>query len=198
MIAALLLMLSISIGAQPARDAFDEAWRLVGEGRFAAALDAARAEPQSLSGARARLFVSHQAGDLRGALEAGRAGLARFPEDAWMLDQTAYVALSLHAGEFGAELAHRLAGAALAPGLSPEESQRYAARAERHAKEAAQILESSRARDAALAAARGVVAAVVVAGLAFLGWCAFAPAGQSKSSTPRAPSGSIKVGGGAP
>jgi len=80
----------------------------VGEGRFAAALEAARGDPSPLDRAQAELYVLHQGGALEAALEVGLAGLAGFPEDPWLLDRSAYLALSLGDGGLADELYGRL------------------------------------------------------------------------------------------
>ena len=64
-------------------------------GDFQAALAAAEAEPDPVRRAEASLYVRHQAGDLDGALAIGLHGAELAPWDEWLLDRTAFVALSL-------------------------------------------------------------------------------------------------------
>lgn len=82
--------------------------RLVGEGSFAAALAAAQAEEEPLARAQAELYVLHQGGSLPRALRVGLGGLEGHPDDTWLLDQTAYLALSLGIGSLAEELYLRL------------------------------------------------------------------------------------------
>src|SRR5437762_8534190 len=64
-------------------------------GDFQGALAAAEAEPDPLRRAEASLYVRHQAGDLDGALAIGLHGAEMAPRNEWLLDRTAFVALSL-------------------------------------------------------------------------------------------------------
>jgi hypothetical protein len=67
----------------------------VRDGDFLGALASAEAEVDPVRRAEGVLYVRHQAGDLDGALEAGVRGAAIAPGDEWLLDRTAYVALTL-------------------------------------------------------------------------------------------------------
>jgi len=82
--------------------------RLVGEGKYQAALAAAQAESQPLARAQAELYVLHQGGSLPRALRVGLDGLEANPADTWLLDQTAYLALSLGLGSLAESLYLRL------------------------------------------------------------------------------------------
>lgn len=108
MIGALCLVVLLAGGAPAQEVGLDAAIRLVREGDFQAALVAARGETRSLERAQALLHVLHQAGALEEALAAGREGLEHHPEDAWLLDRSAYIALSLGVGDLSRELARRL------------------------------------------------------------------------------------------
>jgi hypothetical protein len=71
-------------------------------------LKAARAEVDPLVRAQAELHVLHHGGRLDSALQAGLSGLRAAPEDPWLLEQSAYIALSLGAGELAMDLGQRL------------------------------------------------------------------------------------------
>jgi len=88
--------------------ALQAAVRLTGEARFAEAVEAARAGAEPLQRAQGELYAFHRAGALEEALAAGLRGLDESPDDAWTLEQTAYVALSLGAGELAVRLVERL------------------------------------------------------------------------------------------
>ncbi len=104
-------------GLSPAQEsALQAAVRLTGEARFAEAVEVARAGDDPLQRAQGELYVLHRAGALEEALAAGLRGLDEAPDDAWTLEHTAYVALSLGAGDLAVRLdwmrveATRLAG----------------------------------------------------------------------------------------
>lgn len=160
-LALLLLLCSAPASAQ----GLQEAWRLVGEGRFAAALEASQGELDPLARAQARTFVLHQAGDLRGALSAALAGLERSPTDPWLLDQGAYLAISLRSAELARELCARLGRAAESGTLAPEEVERYRRRAAELGLEAEKLLALEAGREAALLRARGTVGAGLLLGV---------------------------------
>lgn len=157
----LLLPCSAPAGAQ----GLNEAWRLVGEGRFATALEVAEGERDPLARAQARTLVLHHAGDLRGALAAVRDGLALAPADAWLLDQGAYLAISLRSGELARELCARLERAADSGLLAEGEAERYRRRAAELRPEAEKLLALESQRAAALARARWTVGAGLLLGL---------------------------------
>ncbi len=106
--AATLLCLAAALGAprlaQAHEGGLQAAVRLVGEGDYPAALEAASAESEPLARAQAELYVLHQGGDLRRALRVGLEGLEDHPDDLWLLDQTAYLALSLGVGGLAEDL----------------------------------------------------------------------------------------------
>jgi hypothetical protein len=86
----------------------DAAVRLTGEGNLRAALAEARAETGEPDRSQAFLYVLHHAGALEEALAAGLSGLELEPEETWLLDRCAYIAISLGAGELARELCVRL------------------------------------------------------------------------------------------
>jgi hypothetical protein len=103
---ASLAFLAVAFAAVPQEqeNGLQAAVRLVGEERYRAALEAARAESQPLARAQAELYVLHQGGALEEALLAGLEGLETSPEDPWLLERSAYLALSLNAGSLAEEL----------------------------------------------------------------------------------------------
>lgn len=82
--------------------------RLAGEGRFTEALAEAHLASTQPEAAQAALYVWHHAGALEEALEAGLEGLAVVPEDPWLLDRCAFVAISLGDGALALEVCSRL------------------------------------------------------------------------------------------
>lgn len=115
---ALLLAVSQASGAQDS--GLQQAVRLVSEGRLAQALEAARGESDALARSQAELHVLHHGGLLEEALEAGLGGLEGAPEDPWLLERTAYIALSLGTGELAVDLCEDLRRA------QPQEWERHA------------------------------------------------------------------------
>lgn len=158
----LLLLAGLAGPPQGPGAGFDAALRLVAEGRYAAALEAAEAEPDGLRRAQARVHVRHRAGDLAGALAAALAGLEADPSDPWLLEQAAFVAVSLNRGAQGEALAERLARAVQPAGAAdpgaPERAEGLLAEAR-----AARALELAR-RDA-LARSRRVALGLLAASL---------------------------------
>jgi hypothetical protein len=116
-------LVGLILGAAPEQEVgFDAALAQLAEGRFAAALQAAAAEPDVLRRAQAQVHVRHHAGDLQGALQAALDGLVEVPADPWLLEQATFVAVSLNQGALAWELAERLlARLELEPGLPPEQ-----------------------------------------------------------------------------
>lgn len=103
------LFLLLSTGSLHAQEtSLQRAVRLTGEGQLTPALAAARAGEDPLSRAQGELYVLHHAGALEAALEAGLAGLREAPGDTWLLERSAYIALSLGAGELSARLSEEL------------------------------------------------------------------------------------------
>lgn len=89
-------------------ESFDAILPLVGERRYLEALERADAFEDRVLASQARLWILYSAGDLRGGLAAGLAGLRAAPEDAWLLEQSADLAGNLAAAELMAELVARL------------------------------------------------------------------------------------------
>jgi len=108
LLAALALLVAAPFGAAQ-ETGMQAAIRLVQEERYAQALGAAEREVEPIARAQGRVYVLHQAGDLRGALTLGREGLRSHPDDAWLLRECADIALSLHDARLGRELLERLA-----------------------------------------------------------------------------------------
>lgn len=67
----------------------------VGESRYEDARRAASGLPEGVERSQALVYVHYQAGDLAGALGAARTGLLAHPEDAYLLEQAARLALDL-------------------------------------------------------------------------------------------------------
>ncbi|MCB9916534.1 MAG: hypothetical protein H6828_15520 [Planctomycetes bacterium] len=156
---ALVLGASLATSASAQESALAAAVRLAQEGRFVEALARARSAPEPLARAQAELYVWHHAGALDQALAAGRRGLAVAPADAWLLQNSAYVALSLGAGDE----AQRLVGE-LERALPAEE---FTAHAWMRA-EADDLVRQRASERAALTRARAVSAAVGLAALVAL------------------------------
>ena len=109
-----------ALGARAQETSLQRAVRLAGEGDLSAALDAARAGSSPLARAQGELYVLHHAGALEAALQAGLAGLEESPSDAWLLERSAYIALTLGAGALAIELCDELQAV-----LPPEEWGRH-------------------------------------------------------------------------
>jgi tetratricopeptide (TPR) repeat protein len=158
-----LLALSVLLGPGPDQETpLQAAVRLSGEGSPAAALEAARRSESPLERAQAELYVLHRAGALDEALDAGLRALEVAPSDAWTLEETAYVALSLGEGALASRLLERLA-----PQLDPAGVGRTAWMGEEAGRLAARLEEEQRAlRLGRSVAAAGAALALVVALLA--------------------------------
>lgn len=141
--------------ANAPQSGLDRAVAAVREQRYADALAAARAEPDALLRSQAELYVFHQAGSLDEALAAGMAGLQGAPDNAWLLEQTAFVALTLGLGARAAGYLETLEQ--VAPGQAPEWMVEQAGELSEQRADEQQALE--RARRVALA----VLAAAAVA-----------------------------------
>lgn len=103
-----LALLTWAPRAAAQESALQAAVRLTGEARYAEAIEAANAGEVPLQRAQGELYAYHRAGALEDALRAGLRGLEEAPKDTWTLEQTAYVALSLGAGELAVRLVERL------------------------------------------------------------------------------------------
>ena len=158
-LAAVLLSLSAPLAAQSPESGLQAAVRLVGEQRFQEALLAGQAESNSLARAQAELYVLHQGGALTEALEAGLRGLRVAPRDAWLLDRTAYIALSLGAGELAERLYIELQSI-----RTPEEWDASAPLLQ----EARTLIEVREAQGRSVSRARLVVGLAVIASLAVM------------------------------
>lgn len=115
MIAAVLLLLAVHPDA-------DRAIALVQAQRHAEALEALADEPDPLRRVQTEVWVLHQSGDLEGALAAALRALdsAPPPEDAWLLEQAAWIAVTLHRGPLARRLAERRLALLEASGAPPE------------------------------------------------------------------------------
>lgn len=90
-------------------------------GEFVEALAAARAEPDPIRNAQARLYVLYHGGDLSGALQAGLEGLIIEPRNPWLLENVCEIAISLRLCPMANECIDRLASS-----LANEETARPA------------------------------------------------------------------------
>lgn len=108
-IGALLVVANLASNPAAAQEShLSAAFRLVGEGDFSGALAEARLETAQPDAAQAALHVWHHAGALEEALEAGLTGLDVNPDEPWLLDRCAYIAVSLGEGALALELCSRL------------------------------------------------------------------------------------------
>jgi len=181
-----VLLTALAFPAFASQGGVAEAVRWVGEGRYAQALDAATKLGSAQERGQAQLYVLHHAGALNEALEAGLRGLDAAPDDAWLLDRCAYLAISLGAGSLARELCIRLEEHA-----TPE-----AWEAAAWMLDEAEALEADRTAEAlALSRARWSAALFGLASLVLMAWWG-RRSPHSKSSTPRAPS--VSVDGGMP
>lgn len=138
----------------------------VSRGEFGTAYEAALAEPDPLRRAQAELYVRHHAGDLAGALASGERGLAATPDDAWLLERCAYIALTLRHAHKALEYARRL-DLATARGADADRT-RFAAAAQSALVEAQSLASSDAARRNALSRARVWVASALLGSLLLL------------------------------
>jgi len=153
------LLAWIALFGTPQETPLQEAVRLTGEGRPAAALLAAGRSQEPVERARAELFVYHRAGALDDALAAGLRALAEEPSDPWTLEETAYVALSLGDGALASSLLER---------LRPQQAGEALERTAWMGEEAARLEGLRVAEGAALERAR-LVALAALAGALLLG-----------------------------
>ena len=93
--AALGLLLLLSAEGRAQGVGFPDVQAALRASDYTTALEMAGDIEDELLSAQARMHVLHHGGDLPGALRAGREALERFPEDLWLLDQTAFVAGTL-------------------------------------------------------------------------------------------------------
>ncbi len=115
-----------------------------------------------------RLYVRYHAGDLSAAFEAGLAGLERHPEDLWLLERSARLALDLSAAGHASELAGRLRAATRAAELDAAGQAAWLETADEYERLAQEHLTRLSARDAALGRARTVVWVVAACASALL------------------------------
>lgn len=164
---ALALTLLLAFSGQAGVD-FDTLVDDIEEGRFALALRESERISDPLVRAQGRLYVLHHAGDLAGALAAGRAGLALAPGDLWLLERSAAIATSLGIAEAAVELASRLSEAVEQAPLGGEELAEWRVVAAETSSAAAALALQGRRKEASMIRARSVVlAGALAAGLAF-------------------------------
>jgi hypothetical protein len=147
----------------------DAAIECVVRGDFGAAYDAVEAEPDALRRAQAELYVRHHAGDLVGALASGERGLDVAPDDAWLLERCAFIALTLRRAPTAAE--HALALDRVLRTAPEAERVRFGAAAESAKAEASALVATAEAKRGALTRARTLVGSVVLVALV-LAWAA--------------------------
>jgi tetratricopeptide (TPR) repeat protein len=149
------LLLSVSALAQ---SPFERAAELVRLGDYRAAIESTEQVSDPLQAAQAQLHVYHYAGDLDSALAAGRAGLAIDPKEPWLLENTAYVAISLGLGQPALAWLERLEE--VRPGQAPdwmlEEAQKLSEN------RSAEATASSRAKTVVWGALVGLIGALLV------------------------------------
>jgi len=164
------LVLALGLAWCGSQDGLDRAIELMRSGDARAALAAAEAEADDLRRAQARVYVRHHAGDLEGALAAAEAGSGAHPDDPWLAERAAAIALSLRRA--GAALAALGRLERIAAALAEPERTRWldAARAARSEAEAVALAHAR--RDTAGRSAR--VVSLGVAGLALVGLLALA------------------------
>jgi hypothetical protein len=100
--AALLVFLEPSVGARV--QTTERVVEAVRRGGYVEALALVERESDPLQRAQAECYLRHQAGDLSGAYDAARRGLAVLPSDRWLLERATYIALTLR--EASAARAH--------------------------------------------------------------------------------------------
>ncbi|MFT7486084.1 MAG: hypothetical protein ACI9F9_001937 [Candidatus Paceibacteria bacterium] len=104
----LVLLAGPALGCPSKQGSMESAWQAVTEGQFRTALEFAQEEPDTLRRAQAELHVYHQAGALDQAFAAGLRGLQADPQNSWLLEQTAFVALTLGLGKRASTLLEEL------------------------------------------------------------------------------------------
>ena len=148
----------------------DDPVRLVVEGRFVQALDAARAEGDSLRRWQNEFHVLHTGGALEAAMLAGSEGARLFPEDPWLWERVVYVALTLRQPDAAREHLNGLEQALA--GLTPSLREPWLSTLGNLASQVADLEAARSARARGLARAQLTVA-IVLALLAMgssLGW----------------------------
>ncbi|MDP6764055.1 MAG: hypothetical protein QF903_09855 [Planctomycetota bacterium] len=153
--------------------------QLVGQGRYAQALAAARAGGDSLERWQNELHVLHSGGDLQGALAAAEEGLSKHPFDPWLGERATFIALSLRrtseARAFLGVLAQAVAD------LPSQGRSSWTPTLERLEVQVRGQEGDQRLRERALARARGTVIAVSAAILTLISW--MAARGRPRPST---------------
>jgi hypothetical protein len=153
---ALVLALALA-AAGASQDAFQAGEAARQAGRYAEALRHAADVEDASARARLELNTRYHAGDLGGALRAGRRGLAEAPEDPWLLYYTALLALEVGALDTAADCVPRLAAAAAAPELEADTALFYRRQAAGFAEQLADELRAQALRDAGTRRARVTV-----------------------------------------
>lgn len=151
------VLVVLALALAPRAVAQDRVRELVAESRFAAALDEVAREPDPLRRAQNAVWVRHVAGDLHGALDAGLAELKAHAKDPFLLEQSAFIALSLRKSELAAELVGRLATTTTSGELSADDVARYSPRVALLEEDLRAQTATVDARRRALHLARGVV-----------------------------------------
>ena len=152
-----LAWLATTAGARP--DGLAQAVSAAARGELRDAYRAAEGETDPVRRSQALLHVLHHAGDLGGAYRAGRAGLESAPSDLWLLERTAYLALSLRAAADARELVERFERALAASELEGQQREDWARALAEHRREARNLLELDAATRSAALRAQVVVGA---------------------------------------
>jgi hypothetical protein len=189
---SLLAATTVGLRSGQAAQGFEAVASMARAGEVRAALELARSLDDPLDAARAEMHVLWSAGDLVGALVAGERGLARFPEDLYLLEQTGALSVTLGSSERAEALAQALRRRVEASVLGGEELNAWQARAQALQSETDRLVALHRARARALGRSRLVVFAGGVVALVLLlsPWRSRASLAQSRSSTPLPNSGS--------
>ena len=161
-----LLFVAVLSGARiEAQDTLSRAVELVQAGELLSAYRAAASEPDPVRHAQAMLYVRHHAGDLTAALKAGLLGLETAPRDLWLLERTAYLALSLRDEGIAREMVSRLSGAVGAAPLNVAEADRWATILSSLSSDEQLLAENARRRRMAATRSRAIAGAVLALAL---------------------------------
>lgn len=141
---------------------------LLQQGHFAEALTRALGFEDPLLREQCRLHVLWSAGDMQGALSAGRAGLALSPSDLYLLDSTGWLAATLGASKMCTDLSQRFDASMAESQLQGAEREQWQAKGQALAEEAARLGDNQVRRAAAQGRAQltvGVLALLTLAGI---------------------------------
>lgn len=166
-----LMSCALVVGAaRPLPGNFEQVLLLVRSGDFTSAAELARELEAPLERAQALVYLEHHAGNLERALATARAGAERFPEDSFLADQRAYIALSLRRSAESTLALEALTRLALDPRQPLERRERDAAKLAEYKTECSALVHSEAQATAARVTARWLVLGGLVLCVALIAW----------------------------